>query len=327
MMHVLVTRDLPGTALDRLKAVHTVELWDKDSPIPRDQLHKRLKDKDALLCLLTDKIDAETLKAAPKLRIVSNYAVGYDNVDVPACTAKGIIVTNTPGVPTDAVAEHTFALMMAICRRIPESDRYARAGKYKAWGPSLLLGTELKGKTLGIIGLGHIGRGVAQRAARGMEMRVLYNDVKPSADFEKEYGARYVDMKTLLKESDVVTLHVPLLPTTLHLIGEDQLRMMKKGAYLINTSRGPVIDESALLRALQERWIAGAAIDVFEHEPEITKGLEKIDNIVLTPHTASATIEARSAMADLAVDAILDISTGKTPKNVVNPDSLGRRNV
>jgi len=239
---------------------------------------------------------------------------------VPAATKRKIIVTNTPGVPTDAVAEHTFALMVAITRRIVESDKYARAGKYKGWAPDLLLGTELKGKTLGIIGLGRIGSEVARRAVRGLLMNVLYTDVKPNPDFEKAYGARFCDLRTILKEADVVSLHVPLLPTTRHLIGEDQLRAMKKGAYLINTSRGPIVDEAALLRALQEKWIAGAAIDVFEHEPTITKGLEKLDNIVLTPHTASATIETRSAMADVAVDALIDFFSGRTPQNVVNKE-------
>jgi glyoxylate reductase len=322
MANILVTRNLPGGAIARLAEKHTVDLWAKPSPMPRDELIKRLKDKDAILCLLTDKIDDDLLKAAPKLRIVSNYAVGYDNIDIPAATKRKILVTNTPGVPTDAVAEHTFALMMAITRRIVESDKYARAGKYKGWAPDLLLGTELKGRTLGIIGLGRIGSEVARRAVRGMLMNVLYTDIKPNPDFEKAYGARFTDLRTILKEADVVSLHVPLLPTTRHLIGEDQLRMMKKGAYLINTARGPVIDEAALLRALQEKWIAGAGIDVFEHEPLITKGLEKLDNIVITPHTASATIEARSAMADVAVDALIDFFSGRTPQNVVNKDAV-----
>ena len=280
---------------------------------------------DALLCLLTDKIDQQIINANPKLKIISNYAVGFDNIDVRAATARGIPVTNTPGVLTDAVAEHTFALMMAVARRIPESDQFMRQGKYKRWKPMLLLGTELKGKTLGIVGLGRIGAGVAERAGKGMGMKVIYYDVQRNLKFEKEYRARYVSIKDLLKQSDFVSIHVPLLPSTRHLIGKKELALMKKTAYLINTSRGQVIDEKALVQALNNRSIAGAGLDVYEFEPNLTEGLTKLKNAVLTPHTASATIEARTAMSELAAQNIIDVFQGRKARSAVNPEVYGKK--
>ncbi|NIT03512.1 D-glycerate dehydrogenase, partial [Candidatus Saccharibacteria bacterium] len=214
-------------------------------------------------------------------------AVGYDNIDVPAATKRGIMVTNTPGVLTEAVAEHTFALLLAIARRIVESDQFTRAGKYKGWEPMLLLGTELEGKTLGVVGLGRIGARVAQMAARGMGMKVIYYDIKRNPSFERELEVRfYKNLSSLLGEADFVSLHVPLLPTTRHLIGAKELKTMKKSAYLINTSRGPVVDERALVKALKGGWIRGAALDVYEEEPKLAPGLAKLDNVVLAPHTA-----------------------------------------
>jgi len=318
---VFVTREIPKEGLDLLRGKVDLEIWEEDRIIPHDVLLKRVKGVDALLSLLTDKIDAPVMDATgPQLKIISNYAVGYDNVDVKAATERKIMVTNTPGVLTEAVAEHTFALLMAIARRIAESDKFTREGMYKGWGPMLLLGCELPEKILGIVGLGRIGTRVAEMAARGMGMRVIYYDIKQDEKFEKQFGAKFCkDLPDLLKGADFVSLHVPLLPATRHLIGEKELKLMKKTAYLINTSRGPVVDEQALVSALKKGWIKGAAIDVYEKEPELAPGLVKLENVVLTPHTASATIEARGAMAHLAAQAILDVFAGKTPENLVNP--------
>ena len=322
---VFVTRIIPKKGIQLLRKHFLVKVYQKDQAIPRKELLKEVKQCDALLSLLTEKIDAEVLSANPKLKVVSNYAVGYDNIDVKVATAKGIAVCNTPGVLEDAVAEHTFALMMALAKRVVEADQFLRSGKYKLWKPMLLLGTELKGKTIGIIGLGRIGAGVAERARRGMGVNVLYHDIKRNKDFEKEYQAKYVSLSELLKKSDFVSLHVPLLPSTRHLIGKKELAMMKKTAYLINTSRGPVIDEKALVLALQKKHIAGAGLDVYENEPKLTPGLIKLNNAVLTPHTASATVEARTAMSELAAQNIIDVLQGRKAKFTVNPEVYGRK--
>lgn len=319
---VFVTRRIPEAGLALLRARKDVRmtLFPKDRAISRTELLKGVKGTDALLCLLTEKIDKGVLDAAgPQLKLVSNFAVGFDNVDVPACAARGVMVTNTPGVLTDAVAEHAFALMMAICRRVPESERFLRAGKYKGWGPLMLLGMELKGKTLGVLGLGRIGAGVAHRAAKGMGMKIMYYDVRRNEQFEKDYGATFGSVEAVMAASDVVSVHVPLLPTTRHLIDARKLALMKKSAYLINTSRGPIVDEKALVAVLKKKRIAGAALDVFENEPALAPGLAKLENVVLTPHTASATNEARDAMARLAAQAVLDVFDGKTPQYVVLP--------
>jgi glyoxylate reductase len=324
LRRVFVTRRIPDAGLDLLRARKDIRLtlFPLDRAINRAELLKGVKGVDALLCLLTEKIDKGVIDAAgSQLKIVSNYAVGFDNVDLAACAARNVTVTNTPGVLTDAVAEHAFALMMSICRRIPESDRFTRAGKYKGWGPLMLLGMELKGKTLGVLGLGRIGAGVAHRAAKGMGMNIMYYDVRRNEEFEKEYGATYGTVEEVLEESDVVSIHVPLLPATRHLINAERLALMKRTAYLINTSRGPIVDELALTEALARKRIAGAALDVFENEPALAPGLAKLENVVLTPHTASATVEARDAMATLAAQAILDVLDGKTPQNVVQPPS------
>ena len=317
---VFVTRRIPDAGLNMLKKNKSIQLkvFPHDRRITRTELLKSVKGIDALLPLLTERIDGKLLDAAgAQLKVVANLAVGYDNIDVNACAQRDVLVANTPGVLTDAVAEHTFALMMSIMRRISESDRYTRAGKYKAWEPMLLLGSQVKGKTLGIIGLGRIGSGVAERAAKGMGMHILYYDIHKNPSFEKKFGAKYASIDSICKRADVVTLHVPLLPSTHHLMNAKRLRMMKKTAYLINTSRGPIVDEVALMKTLKRHGIAGAALDVFENEPKITPGLKKIENVILTPHTASATIEARSAMAQLAASAIIAVLHGKTPHNIV----------
>ena len=320
-----MTRQIPKKGIQLLRKHFLVKVYLKDQTIPRKELLKEVKQCDALLSLLTEKIDQEVLSANPNLKVVSNYAVGYDNVDIKAATSRGIPVCNTPGVLENAVAEHTFALMLALCKRIAEADQFVRAGKYKRWEPMLLLGTELEGKTIGIVGLGRIGAGVARRAGRGMGVNVLYHDIRRNKDFEKEYQARYVSLSELLKKSDFVSLHVPLLPSTRHLIGKKELAMMKKTAYLINTSRGPVVDEKALVKALQKKQIAGAGLDVYENEPKLTLGLTKLKNVILTPHTASATIEARTAMSELAAQNIIDVLQGRKAKFTVNPEVYGKK--
>ncbi len=319
MGKIFVTRRIPDAGLKLLKASgHAVSVWPEDRVIPRKELLKRVKNCDAVLTMLTEEVDEEFLDAAgPRLKIVSNYAVGYDNFSMEAIRKRGVKATNTPGVLTEAVAEHTFALLMAVARRIPESDAYLRGGKYKGWAPLLLLGPQLEGKTLGVIGLGRIGVSVARKASKGMGMKVMYNDVSRNEEFEKEFNAAFATIEGILQNADFVSLHVPLLPSTRHLIDAKRLKLMKKTAYLINTSRGPVIDEKALVAALKRKQIAGAALDVFEHEPKLAPGLAKARNAVLTPHTASATFEARDAMAVLAAQAILDVLAGKSPKNLI----------
>ncbi|MFA5854281.1 MAG: D-glycerate dehydrogenase [Patescibacteria group bacterium] len=319
MATILVTRKIPKAGLDLLKAAgHKVKLHNKSSVMPRKVMLKAAKGCDAVLSLLTDKIDEEFFIAAGmQLKVVANYAVGYDNFDLKAFKKRGVVATNTPTVLNVAVAEHAIALILAAAKRVCESDRFTRAGKYKGWEPELLLGTELTGKTIGVLGLGRIGADVARRAARGLDMKVLYYDVKRNEQFEKELGATYATAEELLKTSDVVSIHVPLLPTTRHMIDAKKLKMMKRTAILVNTSRGPVIDEKALVSALKAKHIAAAGLDVYEFEPKLVPGLAKLPNVTLTPHTASATIETRDAMAKIAAQGIIDTLAGKTPSNLV----------
>lgn len=308
-----------GIALLKSKG-YAVEVSEKDGVLTKDELVTRLKagSYDAVLCLLTDKIDEDVFAAAgEQCKIFANYAVGFDNIDQEAMRRHTMTVTNTPGVLTETVAEHTFALMLASAHRITEGDAYTKAGKYKGWAPMLLLGTDLAGKTLGVVGLGRIGSLVAHHAVKGFGMKIMYYDPKPNADFEKEYGATFADLETVLKESDFISIHVPLLPTTRHLIGETQFKMMKPSAYLVNTSRGPIIDEQALVNALREGTIKGAALDVFENEPELTPGLAEMDNVIVTPHIASATEETRSKMAELAAQNIIEALEGRIPPNKI----------
>jgi glyoxylate reductase len=324
MSNILITRPIPDAGIQLLqKAGHDVDVYEKDDVMPREELLQRVKGVDALLSLLNDKIDEEIFAAAGKnLKIVANYAVGFDNIDLKAAAAHGIPVTNTPGPEiSETVAEHAFALMLALAHRIVEADAYARALKYKGWGPNLLLGSDVYGKTLGIVGLGRIGEAVARRAVKGFGMKCVYSDMRANGDFEKEYNAVRMPLDHLLQEADFVTLHVPLLPSTRHLISTEQFALMKKTAFLVNTSRGPVVDEKALLRALATKRIAGAGIDVFECEPaidcDLTDKLElkSMQNAILTPHTASATIEARQAMSRVAAENILAVLSGKAPIN------------
>jgi len=298
-----------------------VTVSEKDGVLTEEELVRTLKEGkyDAVLCLLTDKINDAAFEAAgPQCKIFANYAVGFDNIDVEAAKKKGVTVTNTPGVLTETVAEHAFALILSVGRRIAEADAFTRAGKYTGWGPMLLLGNDISGKTLGVVGLGRIGSRVANHAVKGFGMKVYYHDPKPNPDFEKEYGARFSDLETLLRESDFISIHVPLLPATRHLIGEKELNMMKKSAYLVNTSRGPIVDEQALVKALKERRIKGAALDVYENEPALAPGLAECTNAVLTPHIASATEETRGKMAELAATNIIEALEGRTPPNKIS---------
>ena len=319
-LKVFVTREIPPVGIDILKKRFIVKIYPKDNTIPRKELEKGVKWCDMLLPLLTDKIDAKLMDLNKNLKVIANYAVGYDNIDVKAATQRKIPVTNTPGVLTDAVAEHTLSLLMSIARRIPESDIFTKQGKYNGWGPMLFLGTELKGKTLGIVGLGRIGSALAQRVIDGLGMKVIYNKRHPDKKFEKKYGAKFVSLPNLMKNSDFISVHTPLNPSTIHLIGKKQLAMMKETAYLINTSRGQIIDEKALVNVLKNKKIKGAALDVFENEPKLSSGLNKLDNVILTPHIASGTIETRSAMSVLCANNIIDISKGKIPTNIVNKE-------
>ena len=325
MAKIFVTRKIPNSGIKLLKKHHTVKVFPKERVISKKELLKGVKWCDALLCLLTDKIDAEIINANSNLKIIANYAVGYDNIDINAASAKNIPVTNTPGVLTDAVAEYTLSLILSLTRRIPEADSFTRAGKYKGWEPMLLLGPQLKGKTVGIIGFVRIGFAVAQMLAKGMGVNIIYSDTRRHPKFEKKYGAKYATISSLLKKADVVSLHVPLLPSTKHLIGASQFKMMKKTAYLINTSRGPVVDEKALVKALKRKQIAGAALDVFEYEPKLVAGLAKLRNVIVTPHIASATLEARSAMSQLAAKNILTRLANKVPPNILNKEVLRKR--
>ncbi|MDO8558409.1 MAG: D-glycerate dehydrogenase [bacterium] len=319
MAKVFITRGIPEPALSLLKEKgFDVSVNPYDRVLTKEEILESAKGCDGLISLLTDKINAEVMDSiGVQLKIIANYAVGFDNIDIAAAKERHIAVTNTPGVLTEAVAEHAFALLMAIARRIPESDAFTRAGKYIGWAPMLLLGSEVHGKTLGIVGLGRIGSALAQKAVKGFGMKVLYHDVKPNSEFEKEFSAQYRALPELLREADFVSIHVPLLETTRHLFGEKELRGMKKSSYLINTSRGPIVDEAVLVRALKEEWIRGAALDVFENEPSLASGLAELPNVVLTPHTASATHETRSAMARLAAENIIAVFEGRTPPNLI----------
>ena len=302
---------IPRPGIDLLTSRgYEVVVSPEDRMLSKEELIGFIKGQnyDAVLCLLTDKIDADVLEASrPTVKIFANYAVGFDNIDKEAAKRLGIMITNTPDVLTDTVAEHTFALMLAVAHRVVEADKFVRAGKYAGWAPMLLLGADLSRKTLGIVGLGRIGSRVAFHAVKGFDMKVIYYDIKRNEEFEKTYGAVFSEkLDNLLREADFVSIHVPLIPQTHHLIGEPQLKFMKPTAYLVNTSRGPVIDEAALTAALNAKTIAGAAIDVFEFEPKVTLGLLNLDNIVLTPHIASATEETRAKMSELAATNIIE---------------------
>jgi glyoxylate reductase len=318
---VFVTRQLPGNPVPLLEAVADVFVWPEESPPPHDEIVRRAADADALLTMLSDRIDAAVLDAGCQLRVVANMAVGYDNIDVEAATARGILVTNTPGVLTETTADMAFALLLAAARRVTEGDKLVRAGGWKTWHPSFLLGRDIHGATLGIVGLGQIGLAVARRA-RGFGMRVLYHDVAHKAQAESELGLEFADLERLLGESDFVTLHVFLSPQTRHLIGERELALMKPTAILVNTARGPVVDQKALYTALKGGQIAAAGLDVTEEEPvPLDDPLLTLDNVTITPHVASATVATRERMAAIAVENVLATLRGELPPNCVNPEA------
>ena len=320
---VYVTRVIPEPGLEILrKNITHVDVNIKDHILSRDELKQAVKKRDGLLTILTEIIDEEILDAAgEQLKIIANYAVGFDNIDLKAATERGIMVTNTPGVLTEATADHAWALLLTITRRIVESDKFTRTGQYKGLGPMMLLGGDTTGKTLGIVGAGRIGQAVAERAS-GFKMRILYSDERPNLKMENEFHATRVAFADLLQQSDFISIHVPLLDSTFHLFNNHSFKLMKPNAYLINTSRGPVIEESALVQALKDGEIAGAALDVFEEEPVIHPELFTLDNVVLTPHIASATIETRTKMATMAAHNLVDGLSGKRPPNLLNPEVL-----
>jgi len=319
---VYVTRMIPQQTIDTLREHHDVEVNPHDRALSRKELLQAVRGRDAVISLLTDTIDGEVLDAAgAQCRIVANYAVGFNNFDLDAATARGVIMTNTPGVLDDATATHAWALLLATARRIPESERYVRAGKWHGWAPMAFIGQDVDNKTLGIAGLGRIGSKFARKAA-AFDMNIIYTDARPNTEFERQYNARFVDKATLLRESDYLSLHLPLLAETHHYIGAAELAAMKPTAVLINAARGPLVDERALVAALREKVIWGAGLDVFEDEPKLTPGLAELDNVVIVPHIASATTQTRLAMGKIATDNVIRVLNGEAPLNCINPQVL-----
>ena len=309
MSAILVTRKLPNSVISKLETAGAVDLYTGDAAMPVDELKSRVADADALVCLLTDPIDRSVIDAAPKLKIVANVAVGYNNVDVAYARSRGIVVTNTPDVLTESVADFTWALILAITRRLSEGERLLRSGAWKGWALDFMLGAELKGKQLGLVGMGRIARAVAARAP-AFGMRVAYASRTPVAGPD---AWEHLSLDRLLNTSDIVSLHVPLTAETRHLIDKRALARMKRSAYLVNTARGPVVDEAALAWALEHHLLAGAALDVYEHEPAIHPDLLPLENVLLVPHLGSGTTETRTAMADLAAENVLAVLAGRPP--------------
>lgn len=320
MYSVFVTRKLPGQGLERLRDLCEVTVFPEDRNMTKEEILEIIPGQDAVITMLANPIDSEVIGAGQKLKVIANYAVGFNNIDLAAATARGIAVVNTPDVLTAASADFAWALLLATARRVVEGDALVRAGRFAGWAPELLLGVEVHGKTLGIVGAGRIGQAVAKRA-RGFAMRILYhNRTRLPEDVERELGLEYADLDALLKEADFVSLHCPLTPETRHLIGERELGLMKPTAVLINTARGPVVDEGALVQALREGRIYGAGLDVFENEPALHPGLAELPNVVLAPHIASAGRETRLQMVDLVVSDVLAVLKGQRPRNLVNPE-------
>ena len=318
---VFATHQLFHEARQVLDAACDVEYWTNDERPPREEVLRRVKDKEGLVCLLTEKVNDELLRVAPKLRIAANVAVGYDNIDVDACTKRGVVATNTPGVLDETTADFAWTLMMAVARRLAEGEQLARSGNWKGWNLDQLCGADIWGKTLGLVGFGRIGRAVARRAL-GFHMKVIYTDaVKAPAEVAKSLNVEYRDMNALLAESDFISLHVPLIPETRGLFDSPKFYRMKPTAFLINTSRGPVVEESALVAALDAKKIAGAALDVYENEPFIHPGLKR-PNVVLAPHLASASLETRTKMAVMAATNVVGLFQGQMPPNMINPAVL-----
>lgn len=323
---VFVTRELPERGLRIIKKRFDAEVWADSAPPPKKVVIQKVAKVDALASLLSDKIDAEVFDVAQNLKIIAQFAVGYDNIDIKEATKRGIYVTNTPGVLTETTADFAWVLLMAVARRVVEADKYIRSGKWKVgWHPTMILGRDVYGATLGIVGLGRIGAAVAKRAT-GFDMRTLYYSATRKPNLEKTLGLEFADLDTLLQKSDFVSIHVPLMEKTYHLIDERKLKLMKETACLINNSRGPVVDEKALYKALTEGWIAGAALDVFEHEPtSIDNPLLKLDNVVVAPHISSSSHETRSRMAEMVAENLIAFFEGKIPPNLVNREALKTR--
>ncbi|HLI04985.1 MAG TPA: D-glycerate dehydrogenase [Ktedonobacteraceae bacterium] len=324
---ILVTQKVPEAAYPILEAIGDVEANMEEGVIwPYEELLRRGPGHDYIYSLLTDNIDARFLEAcaaaSPRLKMVANMAVGFNNIDVEAATRLGIAVSNTPGVLSDTTADLAFALLMAVARRIPEAERFLRAGKYTGWGPLLFCGADVHDATLGLIGAGRIGKLVAKRAS-GFDMKVLYYDVyRMSPEDEQQYHVTYMPMDEVLQQSDFVSIHTPYMPSTHHLIGERELNLMKPSAILVNTARGPIVDEKALVKALQNGTIAGAGLDVFENEPAVEPALLSMENVVLLPHIASASLKTRTLMATMAAENLAAFNNGQTPPNIVNAEVL-----
>ena len=318
---VFASHNLFEAARQILQESCEVEYWAKPGRPPREEVLQRVKDKEGLICLLTEKINEELLSVAPKLRIAANVAVGFDNIDVAACTKRGVAATNTPGVLDETTADFAWTLLMAVARRLSEGEALARSGNWKNWDLDQLVGTDVWGKTLGIVGFGRIGRAVARRAS-GFQMKVIYTDAQRApAEVERALKAEFWEMNALLAESDFISVHVPLLPETRRLFDAPKFKRMKPTAFLINTSRGPVVDEAALVAALVDGKIAGAGLDVYENEPFIHPGLKRA-NVVLAPHIASASLETRTKMACIAAKNLVALFTGQQPPNILNPEVM-----
>jgi len=321
---VLITRWMPDAALAIVRDQCELQYDASDRQLTPDELVREVGGKDGLLCVVTDRVDDAVLASSPALKVVSTVAVGYDNIDVAAATARGVAVANTPGVLTESSADLAWGLLFSIARRITEGDRYIRAGKWREWQLLLMAGHDVYGQTLGIVGMGRIGQAVARRA-RGCGMRILYhNRQRLDASIEAEFEAVWMPLPELLEQADFVSLHVPLSSATTRFIGEIELRRMKPTAYLINTARGAVVDEQAVIRALQEGWIAGAALDVFEQEPDVPLALRELENVVLVPHVGSASVATRTRMAVMAAENLMAVLRGEQPSHVVNPDVWNR---
>jgi glyoxylate reductase len=320
---IFITREIPQAGLQIINRHFKVEMWPEYAPPPKNILLERLAGVEAMVTLLSDKIDAEVMQAAPRLKIIAQLAVGYDNIDIKEATRRGICVTNTPDVLTDASADFAFALLMAVARRVVEADRYVREGSWQvAWHPSMLPGRDISGATLGIIGAGRIGQAVAMRG-RGFNMPILYCSGSPKPEFEKKCGAEYTDLETLLRKSDFVSLHVPLTDKTRQLLNTERLALMKPTAYLINNSRGPVVDENALYEALKTGRLAGAALDVFAVEPTpATNPLLELNNVVVAPHISSASLATREKMAEMVAENLKAFFAGQKPPHLLNPEAF-----
>ncbi len=318
MKKIFISSKIPKIAYDKLSKNYEVTMHDDISVLSKDEIIEGIKGKDALLCILSDKIDKDIIESNKELKIIANYGAGFDNIDIATASKYNIHVSNTPKISTISTAELTLALMLGIARRVVEGDKITRAGQFTGWAPLYQLGTELAGKTLGIIGMGNIGKAVAKRA-KAFDMNIIYNNRSQLAkEVESELGVKFVSQEDLIENSDFISLNLSYNPSLHHLFNEGTFKKMRSNAFLINAARGPLIDEKALLEALKNKVIKGAALDVYEFEPSVTKGLEELDNIILTPHIGNATVEARSGMAEIAADNIIDALSGLRPRNKVN---------